>query len=115
MYEKAQVWPDLVNIFQIISLDDFLYTHLDPCRHTNDESDIPSRRLFYNLFQLARPVAGLGYLFAGLIKRTEPERYFLGRYSTEVTFVITGTFLQICTAPNHQPTLSNTFYGNVLI
>ena len=85
MDEKAQVWPDFVDIIQVVSFDDLFHTELDPAGHTHDKADIPLRRQLNDLFQLPGPVRGAGDLPSGLVKGLKPERDFPGGDAAEVT------------------------------
>src|SRR5450631_2550717 len=97
MNKKTKVGPDLVNIIQFIPFDDFLYTYLYPGRNPYYKSDIPSRCLLYNLFELTCPVPCFCNFFPWFIKGAEPERYFFGGNSAEIAFIISGSLLKIRT------------------
>src|SRR5262245_34671734 len=103
MYEKAQMRPDIMNVIKVVPLNNFLHTHLYPCRYTYNKPNVPFRSFFYNIFYLFIPVFLSCYFFAWLIKRLKPERNFLSGNTTQVACIIAGIFLQHRTPADHQP------------
>src|SRR6185437_14409147 len=113
VYEESQVWPDLMDIFQIVPLDDLFHAQLDPARYADQETDIPLRRQPDDFFQLFGPVLRTGDLFARFVERLKPERHFPGGDAAKIAGIIPGAFLQTRAAPDHQPALADAFYRDV--
>src|SRR5581483_5391778 len=115
MYEKAQVGPDLMDIFEIITLDDLFHAQLDPARNAHQEADIPLRSQPHYFFQLFGPVARARDLFSRFVKRLEPEGDLTGGNAAEIPGIITRPFLQAGAAADHQPALTDTLYRDIPI
>src|SRR5215204_5389901 len=115
MYKKSQVWPDVVDAFQIIACDHIFNTHLYPRRYTNNKADVPVRGLLNDRFDLLVPITRTANLFARFIKRREPKRHSLSGNAAQVTRIISGAFLQFRTSSYKQPALSYAFNLYVMI
>src|SRR6478609_8655911 len=105
MNKESEVGPYLVNVFHFVMLDHHFHTHLAPCGHTNNVTDIPLTGMFNYFIQLFFPIFHCCNSSARFIKSLEPEWSLFSKDATKIACIPTRfSFLKISCTANHQET-----------
>src|SRR5689334_19861684 len=96
-----KVWPDFMDVFDFIIVNNFFHQYLNPCRYPYNYTDIPFTGVACNLIQFCIPVSALGNALAGLVKALKPEWKPCCLDTAEVAFKVTAAFVQVSASTEH--------------
>src|SRR4030095_16127282 len=116
MNKESEVGPYLMNVFHFVMFHHHFHTHLTPCGHSYNVTDIPFTGMFHYLIQLFFPIFHCSNSSSWFIKCLKPEWPLFSKYTTEITGIPTCfSFLQIRCPTNHQESLCHCIIWKVLI
>src|SRR5262245_31076754 len=116
MNKESKIGPYLMNVFHFVLFDHHSHTHLSPCRHTNNITDILFTTMFYYLILLFFPILQGSNSSSRFIKCLEPEWPLLSENATKITGIPTGfSFLQIRSAADHKKAFCHCIVGKIFI
>src|SRR5688572_888179 len=87
MYKYTEVGPYLMYIFKFIMIYHHFHTHLAPCRHTHNITDVPVFGMLYYFIQLLIPVFHSSYAATGFVKSLEPKGTLFCQYPAQIASI----------------------------